>query len=304
MPTTRKNPHKDDWPGTYYVQAKRKKEKEEEIARIELEGQMSDATMLGSLAEQPDPTVFHHVLDVACGTGGWVIKAALAYPHMRLIGFDINRLLIESACAQANAHQLTGRASFRVMDALAPFEFPNESFDLVNMRVASSFLRTWEWPGLLLELLRILRPGGVVRVTEPEMVHDTNSQALLQCSEQTVRALYRAGNYYEDDYRGMTTHLPRLLSNHGWKDIQTKTYTRLYRAGTPEGQSYYENLVHLHAFLPFLEKWGCYPDGFENVYYQALKEVQQSDFCAVQNLVTVWGVKPCSTSSPERRDKP
>ena len=292
MPTTRKNPHKDEWPGTYYVQAKRKKEKKEEIARIELEGQLSDATMKGPLAEQLDPTIFHQVLDVACGTGGWVIEAALAYPQMRLIGIDINRPLVEAACVQAEARQLTERVSFQVMDALAPLEFPNESFDLVNMRVASSFLRTWEWPELLLELLRVLRPGGVVRVTEPEMARDTNSQALLRCNEQSVRALYRAGHYYEEDYRGVSTHLPRLLSNHGWKNVQTRTYTILYRAGTPGGQAYYENLVHLHAFLPFLEKWGCYPDGFENVYRQALKEVQQSDFYAMQNLVTVWGVKP------------
>ena len=293
MPTTRKNPHRDEWPGTYFVQAKKRKGKKEEIARIEIEGQMSDAAMKMPLAEQPDPTIFHQVLDVACGGGGWAIEAALAYPQMRLIGVDINQAIIEMACTQVETRQLADRVSFQVMDALAPLEFTNESFDLVNMRMASTFLRTWEWPELLLELLRVLRPGGVIRVTELEIIRDTSSQALIRCGEQLECALYRAGHHYEEDYRSITTHLPRLLSNHGWRDVQTRVYTIEYQAGTPEGQAFYAYLTRLHSLRPFLEKWGCRPDGFEKVYYQALDDVQQSDFYAIQNLVTVWGVKAC-----------
>lgn len=293
MPTPRKNPHKDEWPGTYIVQAKKRKGKKEENTRIEIEDQIVNTAMKEPLVEQPDPTIFHQALDVACGGGGWVIEAALAYPQMCLIGVDINHTIIEMACALAGARQLTDRVSFRVMDALAPLEFPNESFDLVNMRSASTFLRTWEWPELLLELLRVLRPGGVVRVTELEIVRDTNSQALIRCGERLECALYRAGHHYEEDYKSMTTHLPRLLSNHGWKDVQTRASIIEYRAGTPEGQAFYEYIARLHALRPFVEKWGCRPDGLEKVYSQALDDIQQSDFYAMQNLVTVWGVKPC-----------
>ncbi len=294
MPTPRKHPHKNEWPSTYLVQAKRRKGKQEEIARIEIEDRLSNTTMKGPLAEQPDPTIFHQALDVACGAGGWVIEAALAYPQMRLMGVDINHAMVEMACAQAKARQLTDRVSFRVMDALAPFEFPNESFDLVNMRLASTFLRTWDWPGLLLELLRILRPGGIIRVTEPEMVRDTNSQALIYCGEQMECALYRAGHHYEEDYKGITTHLPRLLSNHGWKGVQAITYAIVYQSDTPEKQAYYENFSRLRSLRPFLEKWGCCPDDLEKAYNQALDDMKRSDFYAVQKLVTVWGIKPGS----------
>src|SRR5260370_36774855 len=89
---------------------------------------------------------------------------------MSLVGIDINQHVMEYACAQAADHHVDDRVKFHVMDALSILDFPDASFDLVNLRFAISFVRTWDWPMLLKKLLRVVRPGGVVRLTDEEVI--------------------------------------------------------------------------------------------------------------------------------------
>lgn len=53
---------------TYFVYDPRRKE--EELRRLTFQDQLITAAMGGVLSEQPDPTVFHQVLDIGCGPGG------------------------------------------------------------------------------------------------------------------------------------------------------------------------------------------------------------------------------------------
>jgi ubiquinone/menaquinone biosynthesis C-methylase UbiE len=104
------------------------------------------------------------VLDVGCGTGNWLIEAAKAYPTMSLlIGIDISAKMVKYACEQAEEQQVNDRVEFHTMDALRLLEFPDKYFDLVNLRLGVSYLRTWDWPKLLQELQRVTRSGGVIR---------------------------------------------------------------------------------------------------------------------------------------------
>src|SRR5712691_1478543 len=63
-----------------------------------------------------------HILDIACGPGGWVLGVAHAYPKTQVIGVDISPTLVGYPKAQARVQGLDN-ATFRVMDVLHPLGF-------------------------------------------------------------------------------------------------------------------------------------------------------------------------------------
>src|SRR6516162_5706219 len=84
---------------TYFVQDRSNLE---EMHRLNLQDKMMTDAMGGALQEIPDPTSLHRVLDVGCGTGGWLIEMARTYPSIKeLVGVDVSSKMLEYACSQA-----------------------------------------------------------------------------------------------------------------------------------------------------------------------------------------------------------
>jgi ubiquinone/menaquinone biosynthesis C-methylase UbiE len=288
------DPRKQHYSGTYFVQDR---QNEEELIRLVGQDRLVTASMGGVLAEQTDPGALRRVLDVACGSGGWLIEAAQTYPEMSLVGIDVNPRMIEYARAQTVAHHVEDRAEFHVMDALRVLDFPDASFDLVNLRFGLSFLRTWDWLTLLREFQRILRPGGVVRLTDEEVIHRSTSPAAMQFCEMLLCALFRAGRLFTQESSGVTAHLAPLLSKCGYQQVQTTEYALRFRAGTPEGLTYAEDGVYVfRTLLPFLQKWGCISKDYEDIRLQTIEEIHRPDFSATWHLHTAWGSKPIPES--------
>jgi ubiquinone/menaquinone biosynthesis C-methylase UbiE len=277
-------------PSTYVVQDR---SNEEELTRLVIQDQMITTGMGGVLPEQPDPTIFHRVLDVGCGTGGWLIEAAKSYPTMSLLaGVDVSSRMVKYAREQAEAQQVSDRVEFSSMDALRMLEFPADFFDLVNQRLGQSYLRTWDWPKLLHEFQRVTRPGGIIRVTEGDIVEST-SPALTRLQAIALDAFYQAGHFFTLDGNGVTSQLARLLRQYGLQNVQTRAYPLEYRAGTAQGERFIEDVRYVfRTALPFFRKWSRVPEDYETLYQQALSDMQQPDFVATWNLLTAWGNKP------------
>src|SRR5581483_7279932 len=145
-------------PDTYFVQDR---SKEDEIIRLQVQDRLITMGMGGVLPEQVDPGSLGSVLDIGCGTGGWLIEMARTYPAIaRLVGVDVSCKLLDYAREQAAEQGIGRRVEFCLMDALRMLEFPSASFDLGNQRLGMSYLRTWDWPKLLGECRRVLRAGG------------------------------------------------------------------------------------------------------------------------------------------------
>ena len=286
MPSPKNAYH--EHPSTYFVQDRGNKE---ELARLALQDRLMTASMGGVLPEQPDPARFERVLDVGCGTGGWLIELANTAPAISvLIGVDASSTLLEAAGAQAKAAQVGERVEFRLMDALRMLEFPTHFFDLVNLRFGVSWLRTWDWGKLLQECLRVSRSGGFIRLTEAEVRAASSSPTHEALQRVALQALYQSGHLWTPEPDSVIKELPCLLHRWGLQQVQTRAYTLEYRAGTPECGLFIEDARHVfRVALPFLRKWTLVPEDYEECYQQMLTELGQPDFAATWKLQTVWG---------------
>jgi ubiquinone/menaquinone biosynthesis C-methylase UbiE len=281
-------------PRTFFLE---KKQNQEENLRAQREDQMLTRAMGGPLAEQVNADAFAHALHLACGAGDWAIEAARRYPRMSFVGIDTNPHILDYARMNAAAAQVTGRVSFQMMDALRSLDFPPASFDLVNLRLGVTFIRIWEWPALIAEVVRVTRPGGVIRITEPQIKHQNKGPISIPGIETLhtvlIGALYHSGHLFQEDTTGITAHLAPLLTRFGCQEIQTKAYALEVRAHTPEWQNYYDNAQHvLQGSRAFLTKWGCFQGDFDALSQQVVEEMLRPDFHVSWNFLTIWGKTP------------
>ena len=101
------------------------------------------------------------LLDVGCGPGSITVGLAAAVAPGETFGIDIQPGQIEQARARAN-----DAASFRVGDCYA-LPFPDARFDAAFANGVLMHVR--EPLRALAELRRVLRPGGVVALRDPDV---------------------------------------------------------------------------------------------------------------------------------------
>lgn len=265
-----------------------------EMARLMHQDRLTTKGMGGVFPERPDFSMFHNILDIACGPGGWVLDVAFEDPSIQVMGIDVSNIMIEYARAQAWTQGLNN-ASFRVMDALKPLDFPDASFDLVNARFIFAFMPPAAWHSLMHECARIVRPGGIIRLTETEW-NLTNSLAYETLHAMATRALKKAGKSFSPDGRnvGITPMLGQFLQEAHCESIQHAAYALDLSAGTEAHGSLYQNVMAFFRLIePFLLNTQITTqEEFEELYNRMLAEVLSDSFRAISFILTVWGQTP------------
>ncbi len=136
-----------------------------ELARLINQERVVTEAMGGALSGVPEPASLNNILDLACGAGGWGLDVAFVLPEAEVEGVDVSRKMVDYANTRART-QLLSNVSFGVMDITRTFEVPDQSFDLVNARFLAAVLKREAWLPFLSECHRVLRPGGLLRLTE------------------------------------------------------------------------------------------------------------------------------------------
>jgi ubiquinone/menaquinone biosynthesis C-methylase UbiE len=278
-------------PSTFVVQDR---SNPQETRRLQVQDRMISLALGGVLPEQTDPARFDRVLDVACGPGSWLIDLAETVPTIsHLVGVDISKHMIAVARKEAEERQVQDRVAFHVLDALRLFDLPDDQFDLVNMRLAISFLRSWEWPRMLLEIRRVTQTGGIIRLTEADLPDQSSSPSLVRLFRLLALAYDQAGRYFHAQANGVASDLAGLLKQQNLRDVQMQVYRPVFRKDTEAGRLFCENVAYLfRTNKPFLQKWTRIPGDYEEIYQQMLVEMQEPDFEASNEAVITWGSNP------------
>jgi ubiquinone/menaquinone biosynthesis C-methylase UbiE len=265
-----------------------------ELARLINQDRAVTKAMGGPLSGVLDPSTLRNILDLGCGPGGWVLDVAFALPDAEVEGFDSSHKMVNYAHARAISQQLQN-ASFEVVDITHPFDLPNNSYDLVNARFLVGVLKREVWPFFLDECHRVLRPGGLLRLTEAVEFGQTTSASLNQLLILTRYALYQLGYGFTDE-QGLNV-LPMLLSYyklHHYQNIEVRASAIHYSSDTEAWTDMFYNLNIIHQQMkPVLLKLGLINESlFDTLFQEATIAMQQSSFCGIVHITSVIGQKP------------
>jgi ubiquinone/menaquinone biosynthesis C-methylase UbiE len=267
-----------------------------EMVRLKRQGALVTAHMSGVLPEFEDVELanLRDVADLACGPGEWIMEVTRLHPHVRAVGVDKSKRMIEWASVQAEA--IERGVSFQVMDITQPLSFPDGAFDLVNMRFIHSFMKKEQWAGLLDECFRILRPGGVLRMTEQESGF-SNNQIYQQYMDLWGDAWIKSGHSFAHShaYIGVTVVLKNFLTAAGFTDARHRPISIDLSTGQPGHRELLENLIAaLEQGASFLLRVGAAStqEEIDNLHREMKTLLDKKEFCAFWLLQTVWARKP------------
>jgi S-adenosylmethionine-diacylgycerolhomoserine-N-methlytransferase len=113
------------------------------------------------------PGAGESVLEIGCGTGRNLIKAARAYPQATFCGLDVSREMLDTAAAAIARAGLTSRIAIAAADATAfdpELLFGRERFDRVMISYALSMIPPWR--AALAWALDVVAEGGSLHVVD------------------------------------------------------------------------------------------------------------------------------------------
>ncbi|KAF7724305.1 hypothetical protein EC973_001151 [Apophysomyces ossiformis] len=150
------------------------------------------------------------ILDIGCGSGSWVMEVAIDHPSAQVIGVDM-----------ADMFPMTIRPEnvrFQLHNVLEGLPYEDASFDFVHMRLMLGALRTNEWPEVLIEIDRVLKPGGSVQLVEGDFTETSQSPLI----EKVITAFHNA-MYERDQDPWIASKLKTLLEQLSYEAIHVET---------------------------------------------------------------------------------
>ncbi|CAE6460621.1 unnamed protein product [Rhizoctonia solani] len=127
------------------------------------------------------------ILDIATGSGIWVIELAREFSQARVVGIDLSKPGFFGQGVPQNA-------SFIVADITKRLPFEDASFDVVQMRIVPSIT---ERTSLYQEIHRVLRPGGIIQLVEAHLIASRKG-VRPPALKDINKAVARGGFMYQD----------------------------------------------------------------------------------------------------------
>jgi len=156
------------------------------------------------------------VLEIGCGTGSLV--KFLVETGADVVATDIFPEFLE--LAKKNVGEATN-VEFKIEDAQILASFPDESFDVV---CGLSILHHLNVNLTLKNIYRVLKPGGVMAFSEPNML---NPQIAIQ---KNIPLIKRWLGDSPDETAFFSWQMRRLLRGTGYQDVEIRSFDFLHPA--------------------------------------------------------------------------
>lgn len=264
-----------------------------EMARLTVLAEYLSREM-GLLPSSIDLASCTEILDIGCGPGGWVMEIARCCSTSRVRGIDISALMTAYAQFCAQTEGLTN-VQFLQADARQRLPFPDATFDLVHIRLASAWLNKKLWPAIMQEYWRVVKPGGIVCCVECENIGITTSVALTRYAALGVEAMRNAQQCFSpsSDHSGVTVMLPSFFRDAGFHGVKLEAHALPYSFGTSGYRSMVDNLTSaLKLMQPFMLRQGVTTQiELDTLYEQMVNDMQKEDFEALMYYLRMWGTR-------------
>jgi SAM-dependent methyltransferase len=236
------------------------------------------------------------VMDLICGPGGWCLDFSRQHPEVMVYGVDINRGIIEHAREDA-AHAHAANLQFVATDRTRPLPFSAHTFDIVHVQNGTSLYTMEQWPEVMEEITRVLKPGGWLNLVDFEMgpASQPAIDRVLTFLGQLLATIHRSSEPGgRAPFTGSTLGPQRMTGFH-YTDIGYKLYpVDLGGWNNPVGRAYLAWSVMRPEMIYYLaERTGL---GTRAALQPLLREVQRElraiDFCGFGMLLSAYGRKP------------
>jgi ubiquinone/menaquinone biosynthesis C-methylase UbiE len=137
----------------------------EESGRLDFQHFLLRLALKGNyIAPIRDP---RDILDAGCGTGRWAMEMAQTFPSANVVGLDVVPPVQDTGHILGYGLEGTPENyAFVEGDLCKGIPFADRSFDFVHMRLLFGAIPADQWPFVVGELARVLRPGGWVQLLE------------------------------------------------------------------------------------------------------------------------------------------
>lgn len=184
---------------------------QDEIKRFELHHRMLQFVFHGKNYVGPVRRALQfgqrrRVLDLGTGAGHWAIDIADEFPGSEVVGIDL---------APIQPRSVPPNCTFELCDLdQSNIPYPDDHFDFVHARSMHFGIRNY--PRLLREIVRVLRPGGLVLLVEPSLTPNitTNGEiAALRQDQPILHGWYTLWRTHRECLRrqGIDVTVPQRL---------------------------------------------------------------------------------------------
>ncbi|KAI9318953.1 S-adenosyl-L-methionine-dependent methyltransferase [Dichotomocladium elegans] len=150
------------------------------------------------------------ILDVGTGNGIWALEMAQREVHCNVIGLDV-RVPLDHAIRPKNLRYVQA-------DLHQQWPLESDSVDFIFQRNVSPEIQRNQWVSLYQEMMRVLKPGGLIEILEPDPTPH-NPGPVQQAFEAFLHTKWDKANLSFD----FAASIEDWLHETGFQLIETKT---------------------------------------------------------------------------------